>query len=141
MSKKQKDFIFEDWFTITIPDTWEYAIEEDLLTICKTYNGKGVIQTSFFGRDDSEESLQETAENHLNRFLNQYDVTVEDGTYKIIEAPGYTIANASGECDEEFIKVWVFVNKEKMLLVTYISSIKTRELSTAENIVYSIQFI
>lgn len=80
------------------------------------------------------------AEYHLNRFINQYDVTVEDNTYKIIETPKHTIANASGKCDEEFIKVWIIVNNEKMLLVTYISPKTTTELLIVEDIVYSIKF-
>lgn len=123
-----------------MPGTWEYSIDEDILTICSTKNAKGTIQISFFHRKELEESLRETAEKHLNRFLNQYDVSIEKNTYKVIEAPSVIIANASGEYDGEFIKVWTVVNEKKMLLATYISPNKTRELSTAEDIIYSINF-
>lgn len=58
----------------------------------------------------------------------------------LIEAPSLTVANASGEYDGEFIKVWTIVSDKKMLLATYISPNRTRELSTAEDIVYSINF-
>lgn len=132
--------MFEGWFSICMPETWEYSIDEEILTICSTKNAKGTIQISFFHRKELEESLRETAERNLNRFLNQYDVTLEKNTYKVIEAPCHTVANASGEYDSEFIKVWTVVNKQKMLLVTYISPKKNRELSTAEDIVYSINF-
>ncbi len=84
--------------------------------------------------------MKSIAENHLNRFLTQYNVLVDINSYKIIEAPNYTVAIASGEYDGEFIKVWTVVNEKKMLLVTYISPNKTRELSKAEDIVYSISF-
>lgn len=138
--KSEKKCIFEGWFSICIPETWEYSIEKDLLTIFSTKNAKGVIQISFFHRKELEESLKSTAENHLNRFLTQYNVLVDINTYKIIEAPNYTVAIASGEYEGEFIKVWTVVNEKKMLLVTYISPNKTRELSKADDIVYSISF-
>jgi len=141
MSNKEQIIIFENWFTIALPETWDYTTEDDLITICKSYNGNGVIQISCFYRTDRNESLQDTAEFHLNRFINQFNVVIEDNSYEIIEVPGYTIANASGICEDDFIKVWVIVNEEKMLLVTYISSKKTKELSIAEDIIYSIQFI
>jgi hypothetical protein len=140
VSKNEKKYVFKGWFAISMPETWEYTIEEDMLSICSINNAKGVIQASFFHRKDKEESLKETAEKHLNRFLSQYDVVVEKNTYKVIEAPSFTVANASGEYDGEFIKVWIIVNEQKMLIVTYISPKKTRELSIAEDIVYSINF-
>lgn len=140
MPKNEKKYMFEGWFSICMPETWEYSVDEDILTICSTKNAKGTIQISFFHRKELEEGQRETAEKHLNRFLNQYDVSIENNTYKVIEAPSFTVANASGEYDGEFIKVWTVVNEKKMLLATYISPSKTRELSTAEDIIYSINF-
>lgn len=140
MLKNEKKYVFEDWFSICMPETWEYSTDEDILTICSTKNAKGTIQISFFHRKELEESLTETAEKHLNRFLNQYDVLIEKNTYKVIETPSFIVANASGEYDGEFIKVWTVVNEKKMLLATYISPNKTRELSTVEDIIYSISF-
>ena len=140
MPKNEKKYMFEGWFSVCMPETWEYTIDEDMLTICSMKNAKGVLQVSFFHRNEMVESLRESAEKHLNKFLSQYDVVVENNTYKVIVAPNLTVANASGEYDSEFIKVWTIVNEDKMLLVTYISPNKTRELSTAEDIVYSINF-
>ena len=140
MPKNEKKLIFEGWFSICMPDTWIYSIEEDILTVYAAENGKGAIQISFSHLLERDDSLRVTAENHLNRFLNQFNVKTEENTYKVIEAPGFTLANASGEFDNEFIKVWTLVNEKKMLLVTYISPKKTRELSTVEDIIYSINF-
>ena len=138
--KNEKIYKFEGWFSLCMPETWEYTIDEDMLTICSTKNAKGVIQVSFFHRKEIEESLKETAGKHLNRFLSQNGVIVEKNTYKVIEAPNFTVANVAGEYDNEFIKIWTIVNEQKMLLVTYISPEKTRELSTVEDIIYSINF-
>lgn len=141
MPNKELIITFENWFTLALPETWEYQTEDDLITICKSHNGNGVIQISGFYRTDRKEPLQDTAEYHLNHFINQFNVKIEDYSYKIMDLPRYTIANASGICEDDFIKIWVFVNEEKMLLVTYISPKKTKELSIAEEIIYSIQFI
>lgn len=140
MPKKEIKHLFEGWFSVTMPENWNYDIDEDILNIYSIDNAKGTIQVSFFHRKELEESLRKTAEKHLNRFVTQHNIKIEINTRKVIEAPCYTVANTSGEYDGEFIKVWTVVNEQKMLLITYISPKKTRELSTAENIVYSINF-
>jgi len=140
MRQNEKKYLFEGWFSIYIPETWEYSVDEDLLTIHSKTNAQGVLQISFFHRKEIEESIRDTADKHINKFLDQYDVLVDVNTYKIIESPYHIVATASGSYEGEFIKVWTIVNENKMLLVTYISPNKSKELSKATDIVYSINF-
>jgi hypothetical protein len=141
MKKNKSVHIFEGWFTIVLPDTWKYENDDAVLNISSCKNPKGVIQISFFYNEETDEHLIETARRHLNRFIEQFKLIIDENSYKFIEAPNFTIANVSGISDEEFIKVWILVNNNKMLLISYISPQKTRELSIAEDIVYSINFI
>ncbi len=140
MSINEKRINFEGWFSLSMPELWEYEVNEDVLDIYDNVNGKGALQISFFKRKEIGESLRETAENHINRFIRQFNIEVAKNTYKVIETPEFTIANACGQDESDFIKLWTVVNEQKMLLITYTSPSKTRELSVAEDIVYSIEF-
>jgi len=140
VSGNEKKIGFEGWFSLSIPEEWEYEMDEDVLNIYNDKNGRGALQITFFKRKEIDESLRGTAENHLNRFIRQFKIEIIEDTYKVIEAPKLTIANVSGRDETDFIKVWTVVNQQKMLLITYISPSKTKELAVAENIVYSIEF-
>jgi hypothetical protein len=141
MKKDEKKYIFDGWFSINIPEEWEYSVDEDLLTIYSKENAQGVIQISFFHRKMGKESIRSIAEKHLNKFLTQYNVSTDINDCKVIESPNHTVATTCGECEEEFIKVWTIINEKKMLLVTYLNPNKTKELSKAEEIVDSIIFV
>lgn len=133
-------YIFKGWFSINIPESWEHSIDKDLLSISSIENASGTIQISFFHRKDLNKSLKGIAEEHLNQFLRQYNIDIKKNTYKITETQNYTIANASGLYDSNFIEIWTIVNEKKMLLVTYISPQKTKELLIAREIINSIVF-
>ena len=138
--KKETRHIFDGWFSITLPGEWGYHNDEEVLNIYSNKNALGVIQISFFHKDDSQDIIK-IANDQLDRFINQYRINIDIITRKILEAPSYTVANASGEYDGDFIKIWVLVNELKMLLITYISPKKSREISKVEDIIYSINFL
>lgn len=133
-------YIFDDWFSILLPDDWTYEENEYTISIYNTKNPKGAIQISLYDRTDPGIPRSKLVKDELERFLNQFDVRFDVNTKKVIDAPNFTLANASGICDGDFIKVWTIVNDKKFLLITYNSPKKTRELSTVDNIIYSISF-
>lgn len=140
LAKKEVQVLFDEWFTINIPESWTYDVEEDLLSIAASKNPKGIIQISYFNRKDKGVSEVESSKTHLKRFIRQYEIDAEEGKITSIEGKDYVIANISGIDEGHFIEAWSIVNKDKLLLVTYGSPKKTRELEVAEKIVYSINF-
>ena len=138
--KKETRHIFDGWFSITLPGEWGYHNDEEVLNIYSNKNAFGVIQISFFHKDDSQDIIK-IANDQLDRFIAQYRINIDIITRKILEAPSYTVAIASGEYNGDFIKIWVLVNELKMLLITYISPKKSREISKVEDIIYSINFL
>jgi hypothetical protein len=132
---------FENWFSIRLPENWEYNSEEDIINVYSKKNPQGALQISLFNRSADNATLRDTAMNNLNSFITKFNIDLDKNTIKSIQTDKFVIANASGICEDRFIKVWFLVNQIKMLLVTYNSKKKNRELSTAENIVYSIDFI
>jgi len=127
-----------DGLFLNMPVNWAYHINKDGLNIYQDIFGKGALQISFFGSNESSEKLHETAKNHLNRFVSQFNIEAIETT--CVEAPKFAIASASGKDEADFLKVWTVVNEQKMLLVTYTSHSKNPELNVAENIVKSIEF-
>lgn len=130
---------FGDWFSITLPNKWEFEFEEEILNIYSIVNPKGVLQISFY-RNHNNDALEDIAKNKLDNFIQQFLIEINNNTYKIIETPSFVIANVSGKNNNDYIKVWIIVNEDKLLLITYNSATKTRELSKVDDIVYSIDF-
>lgn len=139
MKTKEHIHTFENMFSIILPDIWSCEVDESIFNCFSNVNPIGALQISFF-RIEENENLEELAKNHLDRFVNQFNIDIDIDTYKVIEAPYYTIANTSGISEGDFIKIWVINNNEKMLLITYNSIEKTKELDIVDNIVYSINF-
>lgn len=137
---EELSYVFENWFSIDLPPMWNFEKDEDLINFYSNINPKGAIQVSFFKNRESI-PVEEVAIKYLNKFINQQELEIVRETYKVIETSEFTIANVSGRVDDDFIKVWSIVNPDKLLLVTYISPKKSRELSQVEDIVYSINFL
>ncbi|MFC0187251.1 DUF3805 domain-containing protein [Fictibacillus aquaticus] len=136
---KFNTIVFEDWFEIDLPEKWELEEEEDLLTFYDTVDGRGALQISCFNIVE-QRAADEIAMEHLNDVIEQFEININRNTKKIIETPYSTIALTAGTSPEkDFVKIWIIVLKNRMLLCTYISDQKSRELSTAEDIIYSIQ--
>lgn len=126
--------------SILLPEKWEIYEDEELFNIHSKVNPKGVIQVSIYKRINFEISLDEIAQDYCDRFIDQFSINVDINTKMLLKTDNYTISQATGTGDGRFVKVWCFAEKRKVLLVTYNSDKKTREVSSVDNIVYSIQF-
>ena len=126
--------------TILLPEKWEMYKDEDLFNIYSKVKPKGAIQVSVYNRINFEKSLDEIAQDSCDRFIDQFSISIDINTKMILKTDNFTISQATGTGDGRFIKVWCFAENKKVLIVTYNSDKKTREVSTADNIVYSIQF-
>lgn len=138
--KKYEKYKFDGWFELEIPENWECKVESELLSINSLNDPKGVLQISFYKIKEKSEELSDFTSNHLRKFIEQYEINIEQNTFKTLENQFYTVTTVNGNDNENFIKIWVIANNKKMLITTYISSIKSNELSTVEDIVYSLNF-
>jgi hypothetical protein len=134
------NYKFDDWITIDLPETWVYKRDEGILNIYSTLNPKGAVQISFY-TVEIDMTREEIAEDFLQRFIEQFFIKVDINTKMILERNEYTISTATGDSDGRFIKVWCLVEGPRVLLITYNSSKKTRELSTVDDFIYGIKFI
>lgn len=131
---------FDGWFSILLPEGWETAEKEGVLTFFARKNGKGALQISLMRRTENIPPVSEFVMDKLERFLSQNSINYDINTKKVIEGPYFAFANASGfSKDNYFHEVWALANHAKFLLITYISPRETKESKIAENIVYSIQ--
>lgn len=123
----EKLISFEGWFSIVMPEAWEYGEDGDVINIYSTSdNAKGVIQISLFDRTNFEKTSKEIVDINLKNFINRNQIDIDINTYKIIEGPNMVFANVCGIMKDNFIKVWTLANNKKMLLVTYISKKKIK---------------
>jgi hypothetical protein len=142
---KYTSYFFEDWITVFLPKEWIVEIdeeEEDLLNIYSEVNPKGVMQISFFTKSNNLIDNYELALHHLDDFISQFNVDIDKDkdTYMTLQANDIVYALTNGIMDNRFIKIWVIVDDRRMLLATYISEKKTRELNIVDDIIYGIEF-
>jgi len=113
-----------------------------IIHIYSTVNPEGAIQISVYRLTEAEEKISrdKIAEHHLITFIEQNGIVKNTNT--VIEGPDKTIAIADGTLDGDFIKIWALVDQTctRLLIITYISEKKSRELSKVGDIVYSIFF-
>ena len=144
---KYTSYFFEDWITVFLPKEWIVEVdeeEEDLLNIYSEVNPKGVMQISFFTKSNNLIDNYELALQHLDDFISQFNVDIDKDkdkdTYMTLQANDIVYALTNGIMDNRFIKIWVIVDDRRMLLATYISEKKTRELNIVDDIIYGIEF-
>jgi hypothetical protein len=129
------------WFIMFLPKDWTVEKDEELVTVYSEINPKGVVQFSLFKRDDINQcNNDELAQHHLKNFISQFNVNIDENSNMVLETDDFIIATATGYKENRFVKIWVIVEETRMLLVTYNSKKKTRELSIVDDIVYSIEF-
>lgn len=139
-AKTYKQCNFDGWITLELPETWEYEQDNDVINVFSTVNPKGALQISFYNVN-VDISREELAEDFLQKFIDKYAINVDINTRMILERDDYTISVCAGHCDGRYIKVWCLVENMRLLLVTYNSQNKNREISTADDIVFGIRFI
>lgn len=139
-TKTYNQYNFDGWITLELPETWEYAQDDDVINIYSSVNPKGALQISFY-KIDVDVSREELAEDFLQKFIDKYTVDVDVNTRMILERDDYTISVCAGNCDSRFIKIWCVAENKRLLLVTYNSQKKNREVSTADDIVFGIKFL
>jgi hypothetical protein len=130
---------FEGWFTILIPKHWKYENDEGLINFYSTKNPKGALQFSLYRRVENVPPVSKFVMDRLEGFIAKNNIDYDVNTKIVIEGPYFAVASVSGIMDNSFINVWTLANHEKYLLITYIGERKTKELSTAEDIVYNIR--
>ncbi|WII35282.1 hypothetical protein [Paenibacillus thiaminolyticus] len=139
-AKTYNQYSFDGWMTLELPTTWEYEQDDDVINIFSSVNPKGALQISFYNVD-VDSSREELVDDFLQKFIDNYTIDVDVNTKMILERDDYTIAVCAGYCDGRFIKVWCLAEDKRLLLITYNSQKKNREVSTANDIVYSIRFL
>jgi len=128
--------IFEGWFTISLPDLWEYEAE-DVITFFSSEDGEGALQFSLFKRRKNIIGTEEFVNQQLIGFIKEH--AIKNVKSKKIISSDCTVAFAEGTTDMDFIKIWTIANECKYILATYISHNKTNELSIVEKIIDSIR--
>jgi hypothetical protein len=142
--KEQNNIIpynFDGWFTIFLPEGWMVEQEEDLLNVYSKVNPKGVLQFSLYKKNkDNQCNNDELALQYLNNFIAQFNVIIDENTHMLLETDDFIIATTTGLRENRFLKIWVIVEETRVLLLTYNSLKKTRELSVVDDIVFGIEF-
>jgi hypothetical protein len=140
--KKVVTYTFDGWFTLDLPDNWEYASDDELavLAVYSTEDPQGALQIAFY-RNKTDTVRDKIASDLLERFLVQFNVEVDTDTKMLIQRNDCTIATASGISNGRFTKVWCLTDGTRSLFITYNSPQKTQEVSIVEDIVYGIRFV
>jgi|GEM_PF-1504344 hypothetical protein len=132
---------FQGGFTVFLLKDWTIEEENDLINVYSEVKPKGVLQISLYKKNNKYEvNDDELALQHLDRFIDQFNVIIDKNTYKILETDDVIIATTEGVVENRFINIWVIVDEKRMVLATYNSKEKTKELSIVEDIIYGIEF-
>ena len=89
---------------------------------------------------DREETLVKFVTNFASRFMDQNEIALE-GCIQVLVGKEKTVLQAVGKAsDGYFCKIWVVAKDPKIVLATYFSESKSKEVKTCDSIMDSFQF-
>lgn len=122
-----------------IPLHWIAEEDSDTLTVCDP-DGEGAITASFYNML-ADRSIDEQITVMAKKFTEQNAITVDKSMFFIHGGEEKTVLCAAGITqDKWFVKLWVAAKKPKIVMITYHSQKKTKEIEICDAIVESIHF-
>lgn len=122
-----------------IPLHWIAEEDSDTLTVYDP-DGEGAITASFYNML-ADRSIDEQITVMAKKFTEQNAITVDKSMFFIHGGEEKTVLCAAGITqDKWFVKLWVAAKKPKIVMITYHSQKKTKEIEICDAIVESIHF-
>lgn len=122
-----------------IPLHWIAEEDGDTLTVYDP-DGEGAMTASFYNML-ADRSIDEQITVMAKKFTEQNAITVDKSMFFIHDGEEKTVLCAAGITqDKWFVKLWVAVKKPKIVMITYQSQKKTKEIEICDAIVESMHF-
>jgi len=133
-------FKYNEYLKYELPDNWCAENDKENLLIYNP-NGRGALTVSFFNILDVEETLDEQISILAKKFIDRNKINLH-APLILFNKEGKTILYGMGTTgDGWFVKIWVVAKKPKIILATYQSERKSREVKLCDQIINSFQFL
>ena len=122
-----------------IPLHWVAEEDDDTLAVYDP-DGEGAMTASFYNML-ADRSIDEQITVMAKKFTEQNAITVDKSMFFIHGGEKKTVLCAAGITqDKWFVKLWVAAKKPKIVMITYQSPKKTKEIEICDAIVESMHF-
>ena len=122
-----------------IPLHWIAEEDSDTLAVYDP-DGEGAMTASFYNML-ADRSIDEQITVMAKKFTEQNAITVDKSMFFIHGGAEKTVLHATGITqDKWFVKLWVVAKKPKIVMITYQSQKKTKEIEICDAIVESMHF-
>ena len=122
-----------------IPLHWIAEEDGDTLTVYDP-DGEGAMTASFYNML-ADRSIDEQITVMAKKFTEQNAITVDKSMFFIHGGTEKTVLHATDITqDKWFVKLWVAAKKPKIVMITYQSQKKTKEIEICDAIVESMRF-
>lgn len=123
-----------------IPPKWIVDEKEDVTLIYKE-GGKGIIQLDSY-KDEDEKDILEKVQSILSDIKKEEKIKENGCDIINIYNSNRRRASSTGKTDNnKFIKAWVIIEDDNVVIAKYISDKKTREIKYVDKIVDSIEIL
>ena len=130
----------KDYVKYEIPNDW--SVEEENNTTSIYYNyGEGALTISYYTSIKNKDELEEQIANMAKDFIDRNSVRLRNSLVLGCLNNNMYIYSEGHTNDNWYIKIWVIASYPNILLISYQSENKTKEIKTIEKIVDSFCFL
>ena len=129
-----------DYVKYEIPNDWSVEEENDTTSIYYNY-GEGALTISYYTYIKNKDELKEQIVNMAKDFIDKNSVRLRNSLVLGCLNNKMYIYGEGRTNDDWYIKIWVIASCPKILLISYQSENKTKEIKTIEKIVDSFCFL
>ena len=133
--------IYEDKdLTFEVPDDWVVEDEDGIRSIFNE-DGEGAITMSFYRIVKLEATIEKQIKDMALKYIHDANIKVEKEPEIVISNIEKSVICTMGKAlDGWFVKLWVVASFPTIIVITYWSEEKTKELDIVDKIVESFKF-
>ena len=133
--------IYEDKdLTFEVPDDWVVEDEDGIRSIFNE-DGEGAITVSIYRIEKLEENIEKKIKDMAVECITNNNIKIEKKVEVIAFNEQEAVVYARGKApDGWFVKLWVVASFPTVIVITYWSEEKTKELDIVDKIVESFKF-
>ena len=138
MIEGNKMVVNNDFFNYELPDDWCYEENEENLSFYAP-DGDGAMTVSFLRLQETAESLDEKVSIIAKKFIDQNQISIKSPLILSEDNNGKKVLFGEGTTDDGwFIKLWVVAKYNRIVLATYHSEHKNKEIQKCDSIINSL---
>ena len=108
------------WFSLEVPDAWEFSEADGVITICDPINGCGALQASIAHCEKrGSRHLEAEAVELARDYAAQRNTTVSPSQVKVIRRGETAISQIAFAVEDDLFVVWHVIDAKRVVFITY----------------------